>query len=74
MPHSSAYYARLIAEVCVLLCDPEIQCDPRGALAGIAMQDLVHCYTAACEREQAAHARVQQELPAPVRALLERAA
>lgn len=52
MTHSSSYFARLIAEVACLLADPEIACDPRGALAGVAMRDLVRCYQAACARER----------------------
>lgn len=64
MTHSSATYARLIAEVACLLADPEIACDPRGALAGVAMQDLVRCYQSACARERATEERYRTGLAA----------
>jgi len=76
--YSSSYYARLIAEVAVVLADPQIACHPAAALAGVSMQELIRCYVEACKREQALEVHYQRELdarlPEPVRALMARAA
>lgn len=50
---SSDCYARAIAEVTVLLCDPEIACHPAGALASLQLHDLCREYVAARDRERA---------------------
>jgi len=50
---SSIHYAHLIAEIAVLLVNPEVACHPVGALASLQMRALASDYVAAVNRERA---------------------